>query len=1166
MSEKEVKLILTAEDNISDVIKKVSDHLGASGLGQAITATSTAFLAIKGAAEVVGTALEKVNAIVQEGINDAANAELVNKRLAISMANVGDYTTESFIAINEWAGALETANGISDEAIRSQVSLGLQYGMSTEQAKKATQAAIDLAAATGTDMETAFRQLSMTLDGSAGRMGKFIPELRNLTKEQLQNGDAIDVIAKKYNGFSAQTANTYAGAQRKIESEIGNVKEAFGRLIAQNPAYIASMQSKAAMIHNVSEEVDKLSTYLLQNGTAIGNMAKAVGTTVAIVGAYYAGIKLAALAQTAWASSTMVATTTQKALELQTIMTTSTVRAQEIMDKASAAVKAVLSGQVLSQIVAEKSLQGSLIAGLVIQKARQAADTAMIAIKGMLSAETIKNTAVEAANKIALIASNAATTGMASVTGFLLAARQALTLESLKNTAVTIGNTIAQAAAAVATGALAVGIGLVTAAQWALNIALNASPIGLVVIGVAALTYAIYKLYQNFDLVTGAIKMGLGKALEWIMIPLSALMSGVGTLISAFNADWGKAIETASARMNSYALELQKSGQAQMDLANNTKKTGTELSTMGLTAARATDGISAKMAAAAQEIAKLQNAFGKAMEGAQTAFSALKDLSPRMSLDMFNVDAKAWTKSIEDLKKNGADLKLKLGLQPQDAAVKAELEKINQQISYAEEATKALRIKKSQEVRGATLKEEEIRLAQIKDRELSVSGEIMMMRIDNVKAIRDRSIAIETERILKSRGLASQDAQAGVSVKEQAWMDANAKEMSAFNNHLELQKQTAVGVEAQKQLALASLKASAMSGDTAGGMQAKNDVEVQQATDRAAILKQMKDSDKISESDYQNELTAIRIQAMTSRTNMEVALNTQRIAQLGISPEAQQIAIENAKIQNAAEEDILREKYDNTAMTDEEFKAAELDRELTHKAALTAIEDDFSKKREDRDLKNGDKWGAFLETKARLTRDNGAVIGSMMAFQQSEYGKTLDKGLSDASTLMGSKNIEMFKIGQAAAIAQAAIQIPMSAISAYTSMASIPIVGPALGIAAAAAAIAAGSMNIAKIKAQRPPGGAAHGGMDEIPKSMDNSSFILKAGERVVAPNQNQDLVKAVDKINNGGASGHTVNISVNGSADSSTIENIKRAVMDGLREASERGVPVINSRGIVNA
>ena len=1026
MADKEVKLILTAEDNISDVIKKVSDHLGASGLGQAITATSTAFLAVKGAAEVVGVALEKVNAIIQEGINDAANAELVNKRLAVSMANVGDYTNESFIAINEWAGALETANGISDEAIRSQVSLGLQYGMSTEQAKKATEAAINLAAATGQDMESAFRQLSMTLDGSAGRMGKFIPELRNLSKEQLQNGDAIDVIAKKYEGFANQTANTYSGAQRKIQSEIGNVKEAFGRLIAQNPAYIASMQAKAAMIHQVSEEVDKLSTYLLQNGDKVKDLAMAIGSATAVVAGYYASLKLVSLAQTGYA----------------------------------------------------------------------AAQTAYAAVTTFLASETT----------------------------------------------------------------------LLTLAQNAYNAALVANPIGLVIVAVAALTYAFYKFYQNIDLVTGAIKMGLGKALEWIMIPLSALMSGVGTLVGAFNEDWGKAIEAASARMNSYALELQKSGQAQMDLANNTKKTGAELSTMGLTAGRATEGLTAKMAATAQEIAKLQNAFGKAMEGAQTAFSALKDLSPRMSLDMFNVDAKAWTKSIEDLKKNGADLKLKLGLQPQDAAVKAELEKINQQISYAEEATKALRIKKSQEVRGAVIKEEEIRLGQIKDRELGVANEIMMMRVDNAKAIRDRSVAIETERIMASRGLASQDAQAGTTIKEQAWMDANAREMTAFNAHLEMQKQTAVSVESQKQLALASLKASAMSGDTAGGMQAKNDVETIQAQQKADQLKQLRETDKISESDYQNELTAIRIQAMTSRTNMEVALNNQRVAVLGISPEAQQLAIENAKIQNASEEEILLEKYLNTAMTDEEFKAAELDRELTHKANLTAIEDDFSKKREERDLKNNDKWSAFLETKARLTRDNGAVIGSMMAFQQSEYGKTLDKGLSDASTLMGSKNIEMFKIGQAAAIAQAAIQIPMSAISAYTSMASIPIVGPALGIAAAAAAIAAGSMNIAKIKAQRPPGSAAHGGLDEVPKSMDNSSFLLKAGERVVAPNQNQDLVKAVDKINSGGASGHTVNISVNGSADSSTIENIKRAVLDALREASERGVPVINSRGIVNA
>lgn len=1167
MADSEVKLVLTAEDNVTDVIKKVADYLGKDGLGQSITAVATSFLAMKAAVEVVAGALESVNAVIAEGVNGAAEAELVNKRLAMSMAAVGQYTQESYLAINDWSDALEASTGVTAEETKSLVSLGIQMGMTAEQARIAAQASLDLAAATGISTDGAFRQLSITLSGTAGKMEKMIPELGSLTEAQLRNGDAITLIAAKYDGFSKGSANTYIGAQKRIDNSIGDVKEAFGRLISQNPAYIASMNAKADAIKVVADRLDSMATWALQNGDAIKAMMASVAAATAIVVTYAQWTNISIASQIAWNTVIGVTTAVQKGLALQTVATTSTIKAQEIMDRASAAIKAVLSGEILSQVVAEKSLQASLVIGLVVQKARQAADTAMIAIKGLLSAETIKNTAVEIANKVALIASSAASTGMASVTGFLLAAKSALTLENLKNTAATIANTVTTFAASAATGALAVGIGLVTIAQNALNVALTANPIGLVVVAIAALSYGIYKLYQNFDLVTGAIKLGLGKALEWIMIPLSALMNGVGVLVGAFNADWGKSIQLASSRMNDYAKELQKSGQAQMDLANQAKTSGKEMDTAALMASRATDGLTNKIQAAAQEMLKLRGAFGTAMAGAATAFSALKDLSPRMSLEMFNVDAKNWEKSINDLRKSAADLKIKLELQTQDAAVKAELEKINQQIRFAEEASKALRIKTAQETRGATFKEEEIRLAQIKDKELSVSNEIMMMRIDNAKAIRDRSVAIETERIMQMRGLGTQEAQAGISIKEEAMIAANQKEMAAFSNQLELQKQMAVGVESQKQLELANVKAAAMSGDTAGGMQAKNDVEMIQAQQKAATLQQLRATDKITEAQYQDELTAIRIQAMTNRTNMEVALNTQRATLLGQTPEALQLQLENNRLQTEGEMLILQEKYASQQITEEEFNAGAIARSEEMAARQNEIKEAYLQKDVEKNQRLKDAWGTTL-AQIRLEQEkHGQVMGTLQGITQSEQFKGMQTALANTSTLMQSGSADMFRIGQAAAIANAAVQIPQSAIAAYTSMASIPFVGPGLGIAAAAAAVAAGAMQIAKIKAQRPPGSTAHGGLDEVPKSMNNSTFLLKAGERVVQPEQNKSLGEAIDKINSGGGSGgHTVNISVNGSADSSTIENIKKAVMDGLREASERGVPVINSRGIVNA
>jgi hypothetical protein len=75
----------------------------------------------------------------------------------------------------------------------------------------------------------------------------------------------------------------------------------------------------------------------------------------------------------------------------------------------------------------------------------------------------------------------------------------------------------------------------------------------------------------------------------------------------------------------------------------------------------------------------------------------------------------------------------------------------------------------------------------------------------------------------------------------------------------------------------------------------------------------------------------------------------------------------------------------------------------------------------------------------------------------------------------GQQNEAAFKAYQAFAIAQAVIDTYAMAVASYKAMAGIPYVGPALGAAAAAAAIAYGMSQVAAISSQK-PGGASSGG------------------------------------------------------------------------------------------
>jgi hypothetical protein len=80
-----------------------------------------------------------------------------------------------------------------------------------------------------------------------------------------------------------------------------------------------------------------------------------------------------------------------------------------------------------------------------------------------------------------------------------------------------------------------------------------------------------------------------------------------------------------------------------------------------------------------------------------------------------------------------------------------------------------------------------------------------------------------------------------------------------------------------------------------------------------------------------------------------------------------------------------------------------------------------------------------------------------------EKKRDMRSTLNFISTLASSKNKELAAIGKAAAISETTISTYLAAQKAYSAMAGIPIIGPALGTAAAALAITAGMARVAAI-------------------------------------------------------------------------------------------------------
>lgn len=149
-----------------------------------------------------------------------------------------------------------------------------------------------------------------------------------------------------------------------------------------------------------------------------------------------------------------------------------------------------------------------------------------------------------------------------------------------------------------------------------------------------------------------------------------------------------------------------------------------------------------------------------------------------------------------------------------------------------------------------------------------------------------------------------------------------------------------------------------------------------------------------------------------------------------------------------------------------------------------------------------------------------------LVFNLSEWEKRTQKQKTDdllnigefGFKQMAGQSKKAFAMYKAFSIAKAVMNTYEMATGAYTALAPIPIVGPALGAAAAAAAVAYGVNQVRTIKNQQ-YSGQYHGGIDYIP---NEQTALLQRGERVVSPRQNIALTQAIDTINKGQSGGMT--------------------------------------------
>jgi len=153
--------------------------------------------------------------------------------------------------------------------------------------------------------------------------------------------------------------------------------------------------------------------------------------------------------------------------------------------------------------------------------------------------------------------------------------------------------------------------------------------------------------------------------------------------------------------------------------------------------------------------------------------------------------------------------------------------------------------------------------------------------------------------------------------------------------------------------------------------------------------------------------------------------------------------------------------------------------------ALTQIQEKASR---DRKAINMQEIVAYAEMASKIAGIGTQITAALGAIYENQMNREL-KAAGDNQEKQEAIKKKYFEKNKKLQIVNATIQMFQSAISAFSAMAAIPVVGPVLGGIAAAAAIALGIANINKIKSQQyesaSEGGAA-GNQAAAPQAAPN--------------------------------------------------------------------------------
>jgi len=255
-------------DALGNSSKLLSGLLGAAGVAGAMKVAYDAVQKMVEAFRDDEVALLKYNAALKASNSISADGKAI---------------LDNFIPV------FASMSGISIANTQSMVAMLAATGRTDSQIQTMMRTAQGMAAVMGVDVNTALMQLNQTLSGTTGRLGMQTPALKDLTAEQLKNGEGIRVLSEKYGQFADTLTNSTDVSIKNYKNAYDDMMSAMGASIAETLQPLRDAITK--IMRSIADDAPRAKIVLIELGAAFGTILAVVAPTVAGIAAI-AGVVL----------------------------------------------------------------------------------------------------------------------------------------------------------------------------------------------------------------------------------------------------------------------------------------------------------------------------------------------------------------------------------------------------------------------------------------------------------------------------------------------------------------------------------------------------------------------------------------------------------------------------------------------------------------------------------------------------------------------------------------------------------------------------------------------------------------------------------------------------------------------------------------------------------